>query len=194
MARKQTMTVEEQMLSELEAEAQQQAQRIAADEGPAPQSRKISQAEEDRLYGLRDQRVDNGQLLARLLSGGLSQEEAQQLQIVKERPDLLSVYTQASPTSEMAGALADLAEYPFRLGLTVDGYPDSTEQVARGKALHRRYLKNQGQAADVADVSPSLTPSAPPAGMQPMPTAPVAPMDAPPTLTPGTTPPVEGGA
>jgi hypothetical protein len=163
------MTTDERVIEDLMHEAQMVAPRIAADEGPPPLSKRLSQADEDRLFALKDGSVDYNDVFTKLLTTGLPPEEAQQLAIVKEQPQLLQTYLQPAPDSEMAHALAVLAEHPFRFGLTITGHPDPDEQVKRAKSLARR----SGQPAEPMSeeaptgpqtASPSLLPTAPPNG------------------------------
>lgn len=186
MPRRRTASYE-QRLSDMVADAiAADSEKMAAESGPPP-GRRMSEAEEARLWGLRDPNVDHAALLARLLTEGLG-EEAQMLAVVQEIPDLAAAYAEPVQDAGAAEALATLAEYPFRATLWAHlGDPEDRVAVAEraARAWEKTHSTSSGQALPQPIVEESATldaplPAQPAAAMGQPPTAPAAPAAYPP--------------
>lgn len=187
MPRTRTPESYEELLAETTADAiMADADVMAAESGPPP-GKRLSEAEEVRLWGVRDPSVDYATTLQTLLTQGFG-ETAGNLLVVQENPGLLDAYANPAPTPEVAEALAVLAEYPFRLGL-FDGYGDPEDRAAQANRIARAWEKQQPAAPPI----PPAPPMTPPVST---PTAPPPPADAyAPTTPPGppSAPPLEIG-
>lgn len=120
--------------------------RLAGERGGPAGSRRPTTPELVEMWGLPDPLVDYEALADRLGRGGLSQEEAQQLLIVKKYPDVMSAYLQPQPGQ--ADMLARLAEYPFRPDTYL--HLDPEERVGMARSLDRAWRKTFEQTADEA--------------------------------------------
>lgn len=146
------------------------AHRIASDQGEPPQSKPINDAEKVKNWGLRDRLADPAILLLRLLATGLGPEEAQQMAIVGEWPELADLYANPAPDHETADQLIRLAEFPFRRGILADLEDDPEAWTKEAERIER--LWNKSQPSLSADEAPGIDTSTPPA---------IVPADAPPT-------------
>lgn len=154
------------------------AHRIASDQGEPPQSKPINDAEKVRAWGLRDRRADPATLLPRLLSTGLGPEEAQQMAIVGEWPELADLYANPAPDHETVDQLIRLAEFPFRRGILADLEDDPEAWTKEAERIERLWNKSQpslpqDEAPGIdTSTSPAVVPSTP-APEMPTPAAPV---------------------
>ena len=121
---------------------------IASDLGPAPGSKVISDTEKIRMWGLKDPNVDYDQLKAALMQGGLPPEmldehSDQALVVVKENPEIGQMYSQPLD-DRMAGIMATLAEWPFRLSALAQFSDDPANMVKESDRLDQLWMKQQG--------------------------------------------------
>jgi hypothetical protein len=166
-------SIEERIAQRFNDELELIAPRVAADQGPPPGAKRVHDTQAVSLWGQRDPKVDYQALAMRLLQGGLSPEEAQQLVVVEERPELAQAYAQPAPDAETAHTLATLAEYPFRAGLVLDHSDLPAEQIKRADQLHQQWTKQHADRQDgYAATPPPVLQSrgiAAPAGQAPQP-------------------------
>lgn len=135
-------TFEERVTSEFAADLQSVEDRLVADAGPPPDTKRLSEAEEDRLWAIRDEQVDNDTLAQQLMTTGVPQDQLPGLVIVKEFPEWAPIFGQATQSAETADQLARMAEFPYRWQLLADLEP--TEMVAKADRLDVRYQKAMG--------------------------------------------------
>lgn len=117
-------------------------EKYLSDQGGPAGTRQPSEAEQTRRWGLADTTVDRAALAARLLAGGLAPEEAEQLEIVRQVPELAAAYTQPVD-SQTADVLARLAAYPFRPSLYLHLDPD--DRVKEADRLERLWERSVGE-------------------------------------------------
>lgn len=151
------------------ADLESVAGRIAQAEGEPPGSQPMGDADKVRLWGIQDRRVDPSMLLRTLLSTGLGQE-ATQMTIVAERPELLDAYAQPATDPEVAQQLVTLAQYPFRLGVVSYLEDDLEAWVRESERIDRLWQQAGvpteapaplGAPADPLTLSAPATPAAP---------------------------------
>lgn len=153
--------MEERAELELRDEIERYADMVAADLGPAPGARQVSDAEKVRLWGQTDPRVDFDQLKMALMQGGLPPELLDEhgdraLAIVKSHPEIAQMYAQPLDDT-MSTYLATLAEYPFRLSVLSQYAEDDPEgMVKEAERLDGLWQKQQGSHdVDRAETPPS---------------------------------------
>lgn len=135
-------SAEDRALRELDEEDTGTIESLAREAGPPPDSEKLSDRDEDEAWEATDPQVDHEQMATMLMTQGLPPELAQQLLIVKLRPDddWMSVLTRPTQDAELANQIARVAKYPFRLSL-FDGIEDPDEQVRKSNHLDKRYQR-----------------------------------------------------
>ena len=106
---------------------------VAAAGAPAGTTQ-VGDAHKVRLWGRQDKKVDPDLLRERLQTTGLGQE-APQMVICKERPELVPLYMSPVQDPNLIDVLVKLAEYPFRAGLFAHLSPK--DAVAEGNRLDR---------------------------------------------------------
>jgi hypothetical protein len=156
-----TSSEEEQVVSSFLDDLDAVARRIAADQGEPPDAHPMGDAEKVKAWGLRDRRADPATLLPRLLATGLGPEEANQMAIVQEWPELADLYANPAPDHRTADQLVRLAEFPFRRGILADLEDDPEAWTKEAERLER--LWNKGQPSLPRDEAPGIDTSTPPA-------------------------------
>jgi hypothetical protein len=134
-------TAEEQIETTISEEIERISDAIAAQLGPAPGTRRISDAEAAKAWWRRDPMVDYDALVNVLQTSGmdpamLDPENQQGLAIAKLTPEVAELYLTPQPP-EMAVALATLAEYPHRLGIMSEYEDDPEGMVELAEKLGR---------------------------------------------------------
>ena len=172
---------EQQAVEEFVSEVDQIAADLATEAGPPLDTDHVSVARKRRLWGQRDPDVNYTDLVSRLLTTGVPPEEAAQMILVQEHPELLPMFGQPMPDPETADALARLAEMPFRLGILAPLSPQ--ERVREAESLDREWQIGQGAVVESAPmgVPPAVTLNVTP--MQPQTVRPAVPPAVPPTQT-----------
>lgn len=142
----------EQVESEFDREFRAVIDKLDAEQSPASGTSRVSESRKVALWGLRDRRVDPDVLRQRLLAGGLG-EEAQQMAVVQEYPEVLEVYAGGIanlPDVEDPEGLVDqlvrFAEWPWRWG-TIAHLDDPDEQVREANRIEREWEKQYGTTA-----------------------------------------------
>lgn len=134
------VTLDDRVAAEFQHEFQSVEDRLVAEAGPPPDTKRLSERDEDEAYMTRDLSVDHDALAERLLTQGLSQEEAEALAVIQEFPDWLPHYMQATGDAVMADQLATMAEFPVRWTLFAD-IDDPSEMVAKAERIAARVQK-----------------------------------------------------
>lgn len=166
-------------------ELERLAQASAAGQGQPVGTRKTSDAEAVKHWGITDPNVEYDQILQQLQTTGLPPEmldPEKGLLLFREQPDLAQWYGQPVQDPALADRMARIAEHPFRMGLLMD-IDDPDEQVREANRLDRAWT---------AQILASNTPAMPSAqGVEPaqQPLASAAPT--PPALDAGPTTPTE---
>ena len=166
---------EEEAQRELDDELTQAIAEIAAEMGPAPGAKHVSEAQKLAMWGQRDPQVDYDQMLEMLQTTGIAPElldpkSEQALMIVQENPEIAEMY--AGPVEPaLAEALAVLAEHPFRLSVISSLVDDPEAYVAEADRLDAKWQKQFGAVAPSVAPVPYAAPVAPPVVM-PEPAAP----------------------
>lgn len=151
MARKPASgSIEERATASWLDDAEKVAQRVAADEGPPPGAKKLSDAEAVKQWGIRDPFVDDS-TPQMLLTRGIPQEALQQTAFWQElgadqQDAWAQLLTQPTQDAEMADTLSRILEYPFRYGLVTDWSDDPEEQTKRAESLQRQWEKTWPEA------------------------------------------------
>jgi hypothetical protein len=160
------------------------AERLASEAGDPPGARPMGDAEKVRHWGLQDRRVVPQDLLTILLSTGLG-EGALEMEIVKERPELLDAYANQAPDQETADQLVRLAEYPFRMNLLTHLEDDPEAWTKEAERIDRLWQKQAAPPMPDAAL-PVDVPAVPAVPMSPPlpPTAQAAPVPAAPEGSP----------
>lgn len=114
--------------------------RVSEQMGPPHGSVKQSQADEVKRWGQLDPRVDRDLMPQQLMATGLPPEQAKELAILQEYPDLLPLYTQPIGDPQMADLLTRFAEMPYRWSL-LEGIDDPEERAAKAESLDRAHEK-----------------------------------------------------
>lgn len=114
-------------------------QQVAATGAPAGTTQ-AGDAQKVRLWGRQDKKVDPEVLRSRLQTTGLGQE-APQMVICKERPELVSLYMSPVQDPQLIDVLVKLAEYPFRPGLFAHLTPK--DAVTEANRLDRLWQAEQ---------------------------------------------------
>jgi hypothetical protein len=140
MAGQQRESAEDRAIREIDAEDEQAIQALAAQAGPPPDARRLSEADEDEAWETADPNVDHEELARLLLTEGLPPEVVNGLLVAKLRPDWVPLYGRPTQDAERAHMLARLAQFPFRLSL-IEDIDDPDERTAKAEALDRRYRK-----------------------------------------------------
>lgn len=133
---------EGRVTEEFAADLQAVEDRLVADAGPPPDTKRMSEADEDRLWALRDKNVDNETLAQQLMTTGVPQEMLGSLVIVQEFPEWAPIFGQPTQSAETADQLARMAEFPYRWQLLADLEP--AEMVKKADRLDERYQKAMG--------------------------------------------------
>lgn len=141
-----TLPPVEQAQREIDAEIQQAIRMLAAEVGPAPGARPLSEAKKVSMWGQRDPKVDYTQVASQLMTTGLAPDlldPEKGLALFKEHPEMAQMYAQPV-APDVADQLARLAEYPLRLGLLahLEDYPK--QNVAEANRLDRAWEKQTG--------------------------------------------------
>jgi hypothetical protein len=154
-------SVEDRVAASVLEDMEQIAARIAAEEGDAPGSRTVGDAELVKLWGTTDPRADPDILRERLATTGLG-DEAQQMKIAEEWPELVELYAQPVADPEILEQLVALAQYPYRRSVYED-IDDPEEQVKEAERIAALWQKTQPALPE-----PPMAP-APVEPMQPQP-------------------------
>lgn len=160
---------------------QQIEDRLVVESGPPPDARRLSDADEVRMWGLRDPSVDYDTMASRLMTEGIPQAEAEQLAVIKEHPEWLPLFTTPTNDAAKADQLARLAETPYRWSLLADLEPhEQVQKSERLAARHQRALHGDTEPAQAPvappppPVAPSMMPPVPPQPVPPLPMGPSA--------------------
>lgn len=135
-------TAEDIVMSQLEAEDDDALNALAAQAGPPPDTRRLSESEEDDLYAFEDRLVssDPDAFARQLMTQGIPPEMAQRMPIFKVHPDWLPLYQQPTQDADRADMLTRAAQFPFRWGL-FDDVAEPTPRVEKAERLDRRYQR-----------------------------------------------------
>lgn len=153
-------TPEDRAIREIDDEDSRYLERAALEAGPPADVRRLSERDEDDIWGIEDPLAADPNMLAqRLMTQGLPPEEAQQFQIVQQRPEWLELLATPTQSAETADMLARAIRFPWRWSLLED-IDDPDEQVATAERLNRRFQRNktgeQQYEADAAMPAPQL--------------------------------------
>ena len=140
---------ESRALNQVMAEDEDVLNRLALESGPPPDSERLSEADEDRLYAQVDPIVhgDPEGFARRLLTQGLDQQMLQQLQVLKGFPEWAQIYAQPTQSIELADQLTKLARWPYRPAMLAD-FADPEDMVRTGEALDRRYQRKHASSTE----------------------------------------------
>lgn len=163
-------TFEERVTADFAADLQSVEDRLVAEAGPPPDTKRLSEAEKDRLWALRDPSVDY-ETLAQQLTTGLPIEEVKALVIVQEFPEWEPIFGQPTESAETADQLARMAEFPYRWQMLADLEPP--EMVKEADRMDARYQQAMGgemtMPMEMAPQQPAAmqqtAPRAPPVGV-----------------------------
>lgn len=183
-------SLQDRLAQELSDELERIAQGVAADQGNALGTSRVSHADLLRLWGRKDPLANYDQIVQQLQTTGVPQpmlsvpqgasasnSQRQWLIIAQEQPDLIPQYTAPTQDGELAKRLAIIAEYPFRMGVLQD-IDDPDEQVALANRLDKEWMASQTtmQSPEEATPAPAQVepqqPSAPPSTPMPDPMMP----------------------
>lgn len=139
--------------SEFSREYEQVIDLLASEQGPPSGAERVPESRRVALWGLRDRRVDPDLLRERLLTTGLG-EEAQQMAVVQEYPEVLDVYANGvmalqdvQDPEALADDLVRFAEHPYRYALLADLAHDPEAMVREANRLERLWERQQGALA-----------------------------------------------
>lgn len=134
-----TDSYEDRLIESIATDLIGQADVVASEQGPPPDSDAPSEREKVRLWWRTDPRLaDEAQRAAMhqmLKETGVPPELLQALLIGKTKPDILQLYAEPVATDEQADLLVRLAEHPFRPGLYE--HMDPKERVKEAQRLSR---------------------------------------------------------
>lgn len=135
-------SAEDQVMDQLQAEDDAALEALAAQAGPPPDTKRLSESEEDDLYAFEDRLVgsDPDGFAQRLATEGIPPEIMQRMPIFKVRPDWLPLYQQPTQDLEVAQQRMKAARWPFRWGL-FDDVPEPTARAEKAERLDRRFQK-----------------------------------------------------
>lgn len=144
--------IEQQAREEVRRELDEMAAAIAAEVGPAEGAEVPSDDREVDLWGRMDPRVDPVELKALLMQGAVppewvDEQSDRRLALLRAHPEMAQMF--AEPLDdEMAGIVADLATYPFRMAVLAPYEDDPQAQVAKARSVNGRWLRRAGRATD----------------------------------------------
>ena len=140
--------LEAQVWDELDRELDELIPVIAAEEGLAKGATRVSPEKEVELWGQRDPRVDRDALKGMLMQGAVppewvDEQSDQRLALIRAHPEMAQMF--AEPLDdEMAGIVADLAEWPHRLSVLAPYEDDPRSQVAKADSVNARWQRRAG--------------------------------------------------
>lgn len=146
---RQPSSFEDRLLDELEPLTENALKRLADEQGPPPDSQKLTEADEDEAWETPDPNVEYESFAQQLMTQGLPPEVVQNLLLVKLRPEWAPLYSRPTQSAELAHMLARLAERPFRLSILED-IDDPDEMVAKAEQMDRRFQKRMTAAQEQA--------------------------------------------
>ena len=161
--------LEAQVWDELDRELDELIPVIAAEEGLARGATRVSPEKEVELWGQRDPRVDRDSLKAMLMQGAVppewtDEQSDQRLALIRAHPEMAQMF--AEPLDdEMAGIVADLAEWPHRLSVLAPYEDDPKAQVEKANSVNARWqrrvaaLDTQSAASVSSATAPTPAPS-----------------------------------
>lgn len=163
--------IDAQARDEVESELDDMVTQLAAEIGPAEGATIPSDADELALWGQMDPTVDYDTLKRQLMSGTVPPElydleSDQRLAILRMNPDraaemvaeLFAVTPEQPLDDEMAGLVAELAEYPGRLVVLAPYEDDPEQSVAKADSLDRRWRRRTGQVETDDDMMAMAAP------------------------------------
>lgn len=144
--------MEAQVWDELDKELDEIIPVIASEEGLAKGATRLSPEKEVELWGQRDPRVDYDTLKQQLMQGAVPPEwydpqSDQRLALVKAHPEMGEMFGQPLDDT-MAGMVAGLAEWPYRLSLLKPYEDDPKASVAKANSVNARWQRRAGAVPD----------------------------------------------
>lgn len=150
--RSRSAPIDVQARDEVERELDDMISALAAELGPAEGAEFPSDQKEVELWGQRDPRVDYDTLKAMLMQGAVppewyDEQSDARLALIRAHPQMAQMF--AEPLDdEMAGIVADLAEWPFRLSILTPHEDDPKAAVAKANSVNGRYLRRVGMPVE----------------------------------------------